>query len=276
VSVSYGNSARIVWYENLGSEGFGPEQRIMAGLRELSPLPPVDLDGDGDLDLVVVEPYATPERIVWRANDGGGGFGESNVVQETPLGAFAVVVDLDSDGDRDVVWSTDSSGQGSGTHTYAIRWNENPGDGRFLPARDLASFPGELISAGRLDPGGPVELVTAGPDGLIYRHAWLGDDTLGPARAIGAHVRILSDLDGDGHTDLVGQYGSDLVILWNVPSDGIGDACDNCPLADNPDQSDTDGDGIGDACDNCPGVANPDQIDTNGNGRGDACDQRKG
>ena len=32
--------------------------------------------------------------------------------------------------------------------------------------------------------------------------------------------------------------------------DGIGDVCDNCPFAVNPDQDDTDGNGIGDACEN--------------------------
>jgi hypothetical protein len=54
--------------------------------------------------------------------------------------------------------------------------------------------------------------------------------------------------------------------------DGVGDSCDNCPLANNPYQEDTDGDTVGDACDNCLDVYNPDQKDTNNDGTGDACD----
>ena len=69
--------------------------------------------------------------------------------------------------------------------------------------------------------------------------------------------------------------------------DGLLDGQDNCPGADNVDQTDSDGDGKGDACDpfvdtdgdgvedeadNCPLLANPGQEDGDGDGNGDACE----
>lgn len=74
--------------------------------------------------------------------------------------------------------------------------------------------------------------------------------------------------------------------------DGLGDACDPCPLADTQmfvdadrdkvddgcdpcllgRQHDEDGDGVFDACDNCAIDPNPDQANEDGDGLGTACD----
>jgi len=58
-------------------------------------------------------------------------------------------------------------------------------------------------------------------------------------------------------------------------TDGVGDACDNCPDLANETQEDSDTDGIGDVCDNCPDDYNPEQDDNyppDGNDCGDACE----
>jgi internalin A len=61
-------------------------------------------------------------------------------------------------------------------------------------------------------------------------------------------------------------------IVADIDHDGVRDEDDNCPIVENPDQTDRDGDGIGDVCDNCSGLVNPDQADGDTDGVGDLCD----
>ncbi|MCB9654010.1 MAG: amidohydrolase family protein [Deltaproteobacteria bacterium] len=99
-------------------------------------------------------------------------------------------------------------------------------------------------------------------------------------------VPTADDTDGDG----IPNATDDCATIFNAPrgvdgtaqadadNDGVGDACDVCPLtADSlvceaPDPDDRDGDGFANAVDNCPDLPNPDQADADGDLHGDVCD----
>ena len=87
-----------------------------------------------------------------------------------------------------------------------------------------------------------------------------------------------ADADGDGVADV-----DDLCLdTWDPKQldwddDGVGDACDPCPLAPevvscDHDPADMDGDGIDNDVDDCPWNHDPDQADVDGDDKGDACD----
>jgi hypothetical protein len=89
----------------------------------------------------------------------------------------------------------------------------------------------------------------------------------GSGGTVGSNVYSY-DPEATGDTDLVVPNGTALSHI-----EFCYDTNDSPPPPNQCGSSDMDSDGVNDACDNCPSVANPGQQDTNGNGMGDACEQ---
>lgn len=132
----------VVWYENRGSANTVSWEKHYIDDKSLCPAHgnPADMDGDGDLDVVMAlgfyfrpdsdDPHASHKRednqVVWYENDGtpSAGVWKKHIIQVGFEDAFeAVAGDLDGDGDLDVVAT-------SWWNPGRVAWFENQGDAR--------------------------------------------------------------------------------------------------------------------------------------------------
>lgn len=201
----------------------------------------VDIDGDGDVDLV----SASPQGIAWHQNeDGRGRFGPPQII--TP--EFAVVegsgngrggpktlihlVDIDGDGDMDLLWDREQ----------AIVWFENQdGRGNFGQQLAVMTSAGEPIATGRgilstadLDGDGDVDLIYeyyAGQESarVVWYRNLDGKGLFGPSVSVGTddeHPRgpiYTADMDGDGDVDVLSSCEAQSAWAENLDGNGAFD-----------------------------------------------------
>ena len=109
------HGSQVVWYENLGQTASGRWKKHTIDNRSRAPVHghPTDLDGDGDLDVVMahgmrttVDPKVERHEVVWYENVGQPKSGRSwkrHEIGRLPFAFEAIARDLDSDGDMDVI-----------------------------------------------------------------------------------------------------------------------------------------------------------------------------
>jgi len=128
------HGSRITWYENPGRPAEREWTRHVIDDRSRGPIHghPADVDGDGDLDVVMALGMrealvpASMHQVVWYENEGSPGSGKKwtkHAVGPLPSAFEAVAVDLDADGDVDIVATAWSKGD-------RVVWFENSGDPR--------------------------------------------------------------------------------------------------------------------------------------------------
>ncbi len=225
ISGSYEDDT-IAWYENLDGAGdFGEAQVISTDADGAYSVFSIDLDGDGDVDVLSASYFDT--KIAWYENtDGEGSFGDQTVISTDVLGPHCVFAnDLDGDGDADVLSASHMDDK--------IAWYENlDGEGDFGEQQVITTGADDALCvfSADLDGDGDADVLSAsGLDDVI---GWYentdGEGAFGPRRVVTAGAVealdvIASDLDGDGDPDVVSASYGDDKIAWYENLDGQGD-----------------------------------------------------
>jgi len=170
-----------------------------------------DLDGDGDLEVVVA---SSDRRVYAWHHDGTVVAGWPQSVGLLSLsGKSPVLGDVDGDGRLDVVIGASLPSPAGGV---VFAWH---GDGT-----SVTGWPSTLTDAvgnpalGDLDGDGHLEVVVGCRDHNVY--AWHGDGTpvAGWPRATGGDAAgwpTLADLGGDGHLEVIVAAGDAKVYVWD-------------------------------------------------------------
>ncbi|MBT3044278.1 MAG: VCBS repeat-containing protein, partial [Candidatus Thiodiazotropha sp. (ex Codakia orbicularis)] len=170
----------------------------------------VDMDGDGDLD--VVSASQNDNKIAWYENDGGQNF-TAHTISTAASGAFAVTTaDVDGDGDMDVLSASITDDK--------IAWYENDGNENFTAhtitlSADIAAS----VAAADVDGDGDIDVLSAsvGDDRVV----WYENDgnenfttrTI-TSSAVGASFVTTVDLDEDGDLDVLSTSTYDNRVAW--------------------------------------------------------------
>jgi hypothetical protein len=159
-----------------------------------------DLDGDGDLDIVLAKGRHDPYVDKVLLNDGKGHFVTSDLGSTADRTYTAALADLDVDGDLDVVVSNDAPDQkllyfndGKGRFTVAGTWGDPKWSTRNAAIADLnGDGRPDVIAANR--PGPSYACLNDGHGKLV--------NPCVPIPAESATSIVPADFDKDGHVDL--------------------------------------------------------------------------
>lgn len=233
------NPGSVTWYAGLGGARFGPARWITEDGFRIVNVRAVDLNGDGDLDLVTSgDPMAIQENL------GGGLFAPRATIPVNGNRVRTVEVgDLDGDGLPDIAASTESTG---------VVWLRNLGGNTFAPFQQIAGSGLCLgIDIEDMDGDGDEDLlfIEASPAGARWSEN-LGGGTFGSATTVVGATESFQepksitarDMDSDGVMDIVaggfrstffvrgtggGTFASAVQVAvlpaWNEKSFAIGD-----------------------------------------------------
>ena len=186
----------------------------------------VDVDGDGDVDLL--SGTQNGAGIVWYENtDGMGSFTPQRQISGDNIRSIRGT-DLDGDGDVDIITANQFVGSRFQPHIVWYGNTEGSFDGRSYRAiADQSAAVDRAITAD-LDGDGDADVLAASFEGTI---AWQENldsrGTFGEQRVITTETNftqelLAADFDGDGDLDVLSASSQDNKVAWYENTDGLG------------------------------------------------------
>lgn len=221
------NQGELFWLENTDGQGnFGEPNFIVEELSTAEDLTLVDMDGDGDLDILTAIGTTLTGQLSWYANiDGQGNFAVEPYIicDEIPDPRKMEVMDIDLDGDMDVMASS--------SFNKSLFWFENmDGAGSFYDEQyilDVDERPDDFTLVD-MDSDGVLDvLVTIHNEEKIV---WFKNNQVSSIRyrqpyniatLTGLDEEIIIDLDNDGDLDMCGLSGSKIRTFENLNAQGL-------------------------------------------------------
>ena len=218
------NDDTVAFFDNDGNENF--TRRVvfdndnsinsLDSLDGPSSVTAGDIDGDGDIDLLVSA--ANDDRIGWLENDGNEVFTLNVIDSNLDSIQDAILADVDGDGDLDALSASSVDD--------TIAWFQNDGTGVFTRINITTDAEGaNSVAAADLDGDGDLDVLSS--SGFDDTIAWYENDgsenftkrviSINPNNPQSVAV---ADVDGDGDLDVLSASIQDSRLAW-YENDGL-------------------------------------------------------